>query len=401
VTAPAPPQGARERLRVVMLLDKVRRPGGAERAAVAIATHLPRDRFEVVMVTTRPSFGSFLDGVTADGLRHVAIERRRRLDPAAFRRLVRLLRDEEVDVLHSHMFGSNLWGSLFGRLAGVPAVIAHEHTWSYEGQPLRRFLDGHVIGRLADAFVAVSERDRERMIALERVPAEKIVLLPNPYVPRPRGDGVDLRRQLDLRPGTPMVTTVAVLRPQKALEVLLDAFARLSERMPEARLVIAGDGPSRESLEGHARAVGLDGRVHFLGYRDDVGGLLDAADVAALSSDYEGWPLFAMECMAHRTPLVTTDVGNVGALLGEDEGVVVVPRRDPAALAGALEALLRDPARREAQAAAAAQRLPTFEVDSVAREFGDLYERLVARGARQQAGRQTRRGRAGRWRLAA
>ena len=94
------------------------------------------------------------------------------------------------------MFGSNLWGSILGRMAGVPVVIAHEQTWSYEGQPLRRFLDGHVIGRLADVFVAVSERDRQRMIDLEGVPAEKIVVLPNPYVPRADRPSIDYRQQL-------------------------------------------------------------------------------------------------------------------------------------------------------------------------------------------------------------
>jgi glycosyltransferase involved in cell wall biosynthesis len=97
-----------------------------------------------------------------------------------------------------------------------------------------------------------------------------------------------------------------------------------------------------------------------------------------MSSDYEGSPLFALECMAHGTPLVSTDVGNVGSLLGDGHGVVIVPRRDPSALAGALESLLHDPARRAAQAAAAAKRLPRYEIANVAAEFGELYERLVA-----------------------
>ena len=111
--------------------------------------------------------------------------------------------------------------------------------------------------------------------------------------------------------------------------------------------------------------------------------MLEAADVAAMSSDYEGMPLFALECMASGTPLVSTDVGNVADLLGDVDGVVIVPRRDPSALAAALEGLLRDPQRRAAQAAAAAERLPRYEIDNVAREFAELYERLLGRnGAR-------------------
>ena len=74
--------------------------------------------------------------------------------------LYRLLRRERVDVLHAHKFGSNLWGTIVGRLARVPVIVAHEHTWSYEGQPLRRFADRAVIARGSSAFVAVSREDR-------------------------------------------------------------------------------------------------------------------------------------------------------------------------------------------------------------------------------------------------
>jgi glycosyltransferase involved in cell wall biosynthesis len=361
-----------------MLINKLNHAGGAERAMVALATHLPRDRFQVVVATTRRDNGPLLDSILADGIPHLALDRRSRLDVVPFRRFVAFLRDERIDVVHAHMFGSNLWASIFGRLAGVPAVIAHEQTWSYEGDPVRRFLDGHVIGRLADAFVAVSERDRDRMIDLEGVPAEKIVLLPNPYVPRPDVRSVDVRRQLGLAADAPVVATVAVLRPQKALHVLLEAFAQLSSSIPDARLVIGGDGECRKALEQRARELGLARRVHFLGWWQDVGGLLEAAEVAAMSSDYEGSPLFALECMAHGTPLVSTDVGNVGSLLGDGRGVVIVPRRDPSALAGAIASLLHDPARRAAQAAAAAKRLPRYQIANVAAEFGELYERLVA-----------------------
>jgi glycosyltransferase involved in cell wall biosynthesis len=287
------------------------------------------------------------------------------------------------------MFGSNLWGSLFGRLARTPAVIAHEQTWSYEGQALRRFIDGYVIGRLVDAFVAVSSRDRDRMIDLEGVPAEKIVLLPNPYVPRRYDPPLDIRARFGIPAGAPVIGTVAVLRPQKALEVLIDAFATLAASNPEARLVIGGDGQCRAELEARVAEHGLEQRVHFAGWLEDVAGFLSGVDVAAMSSDFEGSPLFALECMAHRAPLVSTDVGNVGEILGDGDGVLIVPRRDAQALAAALERLVRDPQLRAAQAARAAERLRPYEIDSVVDEFAELYERLVAQGRarRREPGR--------------
>jgi glycosyltransferase involved in cell wall biosynthesis len=389
--ATAPSQ--RKPLRVLMLIDKVVVGGGAERAMVALAAHLPRDRFEVAVATTRPAKGPLLETLLANGTPHLALDRRGRFDIAAFRRLAAFMRHQHVDIVHAHMFGSNLWGTIFGRVAGVPVVIAHEQTWSYEGEPLRKFLDGHVIGRLADAFVAVSERDRDRMIELEGVPAEKIVLLPNPYFPRPEETPVDLRKALDIPASAPLVGTVAVLRPQKALHVLIEAFGRVLRSVPDAHLVIGGNGRCREELEARTRELGLEERVHFLGWWEDVGGVLKTIDVAAMSSDYEGSPLFALECMAHGAPLVSTDVGNVATLLGDGDGVSIVPPRDPSALAGAIERLLTDPERRKAQAAAAAERLPRYHIENVAKEFGELYERLIAEAA---AGRPRRLGLGGR-----
>ena len=383
-------------LRILMLVDKVCAGGGAERFMAALATNLPRERFQVTVATTRSAGGRVLEMLDEGDIPHVAFHRRGRFDLVQFYRLTRFLRRERIDVVHAHMFGSNLWGSIFGRLAGVPAVVAHEHTWSYEGEPLRKLLDGRVIGRLTDTFVAVSERDRDRMITLEGVPAEKIVVLPVPFIPRPNGTHRDMRAELGIPADAPLVGTVAVLRPQKALHVLVDAFARLSQRMPEARLVIGGNGPCREDLERQTSELGVAERVTFLGWWEDVSSLLRAVDVAAMSSDYEGSPLFALEAAVHGTPLVSTDVGNVASLLGDGQGVAVVPPRDPAALAGALEALLRDPARRAAQAAAAGEVVRRHDLDTVTHEFAELYERLVAGAPGRRGSSRSRRNGAGR-----
>ena len=372
------------RCRLVMLVNRMSLGGGAERAMVAVATHLPPERFEVTVVTTRTAEGPLVEILAARGIRLIALNRRGRFDVAPLRRLVTLLRDERIDILHAHMFGSNFWGTTLGRLAGVPVVVAQEHSWSYEGQPVRRFLDGQVIGRLCDAFVAVSRRDRERMITLEGVPARKIVVLPNPYVRRPRDQSADVRRDLGIAASAPLVSTAAILRPEKALGVLLEAFVAVSAEIPEAVLAIAGDGPCRAALEQRARDLGIAERVRFLGWWQDIGGLLEATDVGVISSDREGAPLFALECMAHMAALVSTDVGDVAALLGDGHGVSTVPPRDPSALARALVALLRDPERRVGQAHTAAARLPRYEIDNVAREYVGLYERLLEHAPRRR-----------------
>lgn len=375
----------------MMLVDSLHDAvGGAERFAVGLALALPVSRYDVTVCTTRHAEGSLVEALMAGGVHHLPLNRSTRLDVRPFARLLRVLRRERFDVVHGHKFGSNVWGTVLGRLARVPAIVAHEQTWSYSGQPLRRALDGLLIGRLASVFVAVSELDRRRMCSLERVPEAKTLVIPNAYVARSAAGTLDLRSELGLPAATRLVGTVAVMRPQKALEVLVEAFALLPERFGNTRLVLAGDGPSRAAVNARVRALGVEDRVHFLGARDDVAAILGALDVAAMSSDYEGTPLFAFECMAHGAPLVATRVGGLPDIFAHDgEGAVLVPPRDPEALASAIAGLLDDPARARALAAAARRRLDAFTMERVSGRFCGLYEGLLAGvgmpGAREHA----------------
>jgi glycosyltransferase involved in cell wall biosynthesis len=381
---------ARARVRVLFLINKLGEQGGAERFTLGLAAHLPRDRVEPWVCVTRDATEGALQTLRAADVPCIVLGRHTRWESHRMLGLVRLLRQEHFDVLHTHMFGSNLWGTVIGRLAKVPVLIAHEHTWSYEGNPARAWVDGNVIGRLATRFVAVSAPDAQRMVDHEGVPAKKVVVMPTAYVPRNTGNG-NIRAELGLDDATPLVGTAAVLRPQKAIDVLLDAFALVLKRVPAAQLVIAGDSvmrkdgtrdPLRQTLEGRARDLGIKTSVHFLGVRDDVDAILRAVDVAALSSDFEGTPLFVFECMAHDAPLVATAVGGVPDVVEDGVSGVLVPRRDPRALADALTELLADPGRRASMSAAAAERLRNFTIDSLASRFADLYEDLVSTATR-------------------
>jgi glycosyltransferase involved in cell wall biosynthesis len=362
---------------VLFLISVLTDGGGAERFALGLATHLPRERFEPWFCFTRGARDEPLRALDAAGIPHIDLKRRRKRDVHRLWGLPRLLREQRFDVLHAHLFGSNLWGSVFGRALGVPVVIAQEHSWSYEGNPVRAFLDGRVIGRLATRFIAVSPADAERMVSYERVPKEKIVVLPTAYIARGDHPPLDLRRELHLANDAPLIATAALLRPEKAIEVLLEAHAQVRARIPDAHLVIAGDGPCRQFLEQRARELHLDGRVHFLGHRQDVDAIISAADVGALCSDSEGMPLFIFECMANRTPLVATAVGGVPTVVDDGFTGILVPARDPGSLADALVNLLGDPGSRARMAEAAFARLAPYRIDTVALRFAELYDRLA------------------------
>jgi glycosyltransferase involved in cell wall biosynthesis len=364
------------RLKVLYVIDRGVAAGGAERFAIALAMHLPRDRFDPWVCTTRRADDATVEALASAGIAHVHLGRRTKWDIYRLGKLFKLLRKERFQILHTHKFGSNLWGTLIGRACGVPVIVAHEHTWSYDGNPLRKWLDGRVIGRLATRFVAVSAADRERMISLEGVPSDKTVVIPTGYVPSGTTYNTDLRAELGIQPSAPLIGVAAVLRPQKRLDVLLEAYVRVRDSVPDAHLVIAGSGQCQDDLEQLATRLGVASTVHFLGVRRDVDDIMRAVDVGVLSSDFEGSPLFAFECMASGTPLIATAVGGLPDIVEHGRTGVLVPRRDSAALADAVADLLGDSERRGRFGAAARERIEQFTIQTTAARFAELYDAL-------------------------
>lgn len=363
--------------------------GGGEGIARQIALHLDPAHFEVVFCVTRwdPEFEHEADlGELRDaGIAFAAVERRGPLDLRPWRDLVARARGSRIDVVHTHKIGSNVWGALLSPLMGRPVFVAHEHTWSYEGNPTRVLLDRELIARRADAFVAVSREDQRRMIEIERVPAAKTRFIPNGIPPFPAPTpGRDVRAELGIAADAPLVGVVATLRPQKALDVMIRAVPELRRRVPDATVLLIGGMDSQDSgeearLRAVAAEVGVGESVRFLGARDDVPDLVAALDLGALSSDFEGSPLSVMEYMEAGKAVVATRVGGLPDLVVDGETGLLVPPRDPSALAAALAELLSDPERRARMGAAGRERRrETFSIEATARQVGELYQELCA-----------------------
>ena len=385
------------RLGVVALVDRLVH-GGAERLAADIATRLDPERFASTLCVSRwsdPGHAAAPEAperlrtaAEAAGVRFLGLARRGRWDLAAWRPLVRLLRSGEVQVLHGHMFGSNVWAVVLGRLTGIPVVIAHEHSWAFTGDRPRQLVDRHVIGRGSDVVIACSREDRRRMIEVEGIAADRVLFLPNGIVGRSPTPGRDVRRELGIAADALVVGSVGALRAEKRFDVLLRAAAHLVPRWPGLRVVIAGAGAERGALQTLAGDLGLGQRALLLGARDDVPDVLAAIDVAVTCSDFEGSPLSVLEYMEAGLPVVATRVGGLPDLIDDGVHGRLVPRRDPATLAQALDALFGDPARRRAMGEAGRQRRrEQFEFDVMVERLEDLYERLYAgrRGRRRAA----------------
>jgi glycosyltransferase involved in cell wall biosynthesis len=377
----------KERLRVLALVDHLPAEGGAEKFAAEVASRLDEERFESALCVSRgprdpaaasASESADLEHLRAEGLRVICLGRRSTLAFWNWRPLVSLLRRERVDVLHAHMFGSNVWASLLGTVARTPAVIAHEHSWAFEGDRLRRFLDRNLIGRMCDKVIAVSREDRRRMIEIERIPEDKVEFVPLGIdaLPEPHED---LRAEFGIEREAPIVGAVGGLRPEKGLLTLLDSATQLRKDFPSLRILLVGEGKQRTELTERIESLGLGEVVILAGHRRDVPAVLATLDVAVLCSTREGSPLALMEYMDAGKAIVATRVGGVPDLIHEGVQGLLVPPRDPGRLADAIGRQLRDSAEaRRMGAAARERRRREFTMQNTVGRIEALYGELLA-----------------------
>ena len=284
-----------------------------------------------------------------------------RRDSVALIRLVRLFRALRPDVVATHMAKAGALGRLAARLARVPVVV---HT--YHGQGFQVFEERwkesvalsmeRWLARLSTGNIVVSETQFRRFLRLGIGRADKIRVIRygldlEPFVAAPTLPRT-LRKDLGLTEAARLIGVVARVISIKGQDVLLRAAGHLAHDNPALHFVIAGDGAQREEFQALARTLGLEERVHFLGWRRDIPFVLANLDVVVLPTvlDFEGVPLALIEALATGRPVVATRVGGVGELVRDGETGLLVEPRDDAGLARAIASLVGDPARMKALA---------------------------------------------------
>lgn len=256
----------------------------------------------------------------------------------------------DYDIVHAHGLRAGIDAGLAARSARRIVTVHNLVQKEIAGAvaPLHRMGEGIVVG-LADRVFAVSEEIARRLRRARPSNAQKVEVL-HLGVPAPLASpdaAAAIRRTV--AGDRQLVVTLARLRPQKALHVMIDALAEV----PSAVLAILGDGPLRDELAARARSKDIAERVHLLGFQTDAADHVAAADVFCLSSVWEGVPLAAQEAIALGVPVVATDVGGMRELIANKISGRLVPPDDPKALARALMDVLESPADRERYAHAA------------------------------------------------
>ncbi len=358
--------------------------GGTELNNYRIISRMNRERFEVD-ICFLDNEGPLTPLYRDLGLRVFHLFAGGKLRIRSGLRLARILHRTRYNILHIFGLRANLIGRVVGRMFGVQHIITGQRNidaWRKKRHTLADSLTSHLVS----VYISNSYAGADTLCTRERISAKKVVVIHN---------GIDwsrfsvfssngsIRRALRVSLDIPVIVCVGELRDAKGHAYLLEAAATLRSAGKEFRLWLVGDGPLQRAIQHQVRQHSLDETVALLGVREDIPDILSESDIFCLASLWEGLPTCVMEAMSSGLPVVATTVGGVPELVRDGETGLLVPPRNPKALAEALTRLLDSPHMRKAFGETGQSIIKRhFDLTDKIRDLEQVYESLLSAGAR-------------------
>lgn len=275
------------------------------------------------------------------GLHVARIFERRSLDPAVLRQIIRIGRQSQAALLHTHDFRSDLFGFLASRVLRIP-IVSTVHGWI--ANDLRGGIStslDKLILRKADHVIAVSEQTKGRLGRWAK--SNRCTVIPNAvraerYSPQ-RGAGC-FRASIGVTSSQLLVANIGRLSPEKGQRAFLLAARELSRRHSCLKFVLCGIGPDHECLKKFVAENELAGSVFFAGYREDMVALYNEIDLVVQTSLTEGMPNVVLESLLMEVPVVATNVGGTGEIVTDQETGILIPPANHGELVAAIEAYI-------------------------------------------------------------
>lgn len=368
--------------------------GGGVFVLLEWCKHLLRHKWSVDLVATHPSVVAKAKRIPGIGIiNEILIPREIQLleDMRAFGQLVRLIRRQRYDVVHTYTATPAFIGRIAARLAGARIVLNHQAAWTVdESTPFLKRLAftalEYVAALASTRGICVSQAVARQARRLHTAPQRRLVTICNGIQAEPfikaacEGAGAALRGRLAIDPDQIVIGNTSRLSVDKDNETLIRALAELRSLMPSLplALVLAGVGSELERHQELARRLGLSSQVFFLGFCEEIPEFLDAVDIFVSPSLREGLSISLLEAMASAKPIVATSIEPNLELIAHESTGLLVPLRAPAEMAQAVKRLIDHPDLARQYGQAARERvLERYTIDRMLEETMQLYEQLM------------------------
>ena len=322
--------------------------GGSERQIYELASRLNKNKYRITIASLECEGEAPTAAVQAIGCELKIFRVKRIYGRSGFMeglRFRRYLKDEKADIVMTYHFSSDIWGTIWGRLSGVPVIISNRRDMGFWRNQWH-VKTYQLINPYVDRIIVVADAVRQKFMREEKIPPAKIKMIYN-GVELPAGNQANamspLRTQLDIAANQRIVMHVANLKPIKGHRYLIQAFAELLSKFPQCVLVLVGEDKLDGALQKLAKDLGAEKQVIFLGKRDDVAELLAIADICVLPSLSEGMSNAILEYMAYGKPVVATSVGGNPEIVQDGYSGYLVEKENTEGLKNALFGLLQNP----------------------------------------------------------
>jgi glycosyltransferase involved in cell wall biosynthesis len=307
-------------------------------------------------------------------------------DLKALLRLAWLIFKEKPDIVHTHSSKAGILGRLAAKIAGVACLVHTPHGHVFYGHfgllASKTFLwIERIFSKFTDRIVALTNGERNDYIKLSVCPPDKLLRIHSGVelkaFMQANGNRIEKRRLLGLDPNGAVIGFVGWLLPIKGPEYLLKAMEHIWPDYPQAALIMVGKGKLDLELRTRALRMNANGRVKFLGWREDVSEIMPVFDLLALPSLNEGMGRVLVEAMAAGRPIVASEVGGIPDLVKHGETGYLVPPANEKALARAIKKILNDPVCAKRMGQRGKEYCRQFSLEAMIQKLDHLYENLV------------------------
>jgi glycosyltransferase involved in cell wall biosynthesis len=314
--------------------------GGAEIVVKNLIFNLNQDKFLPVFVSIRPL--GIIGREISERFKAISLGAGEKFNPFFLLRFFILLKKERPDILHCHLFHANFVGRIIGRMAGVKFIISTIHSDNF-GNKLR-YLLLKMTDFLNDLTVVVSQKIKDDLIKKGIVPDKKIMVIYNGVKEAENNisseDIYKIKKDLSIENNSPIILSIGRLHEVKGHIYLIRAIKILTEKNPDLRLLIIGDGPERKNLENESVKLGLSHVILFLGEIRETVPYYKLADIFVLPSINEGFGLSIVEAMSNKLLVVASNVGGVPEIIKDGANGFLVNPGDPIKLAEVISKII-------------------------------------------------------------